>query len=232
MKPKEFYDKTAEKYDKRHSNYMTEYMRKVEEGLIKKYAFGKVLDIGCGTGQHLRSNAIGLDISLPMLNEAKKKNCRNLIQGDAEQLPFPDKSFDTILCIFTVLNLCNFEKAINEMKRVLKTNGRILISVASVWEREKKFLIGRIFANPKPCKKKMRIEGFRFNFHAFTKKEFLDLFRKDFKLECFKGIFIAQNPFWGWYRDFSVLEKTRLKIDKFQFLNKAASLYFAVFRKS
>ena len=231
MKQKEFYDKTAEKYDSRHRNSMINHMRLSEEKLIKKYAFGKTLDIGCGTGHHLElANAIGLDISFPMLKEAKKKNCKKLIQGDVEQLPFSNNSLDTVLCLFTVLNLCDFEKSINEMKRVLKRSGRIIVSVASIWEREKKPLLCRIFVNPKPRMKKMRIEGFRFNFYTFTKKEFLGLFR-EFKLEDFKGIFIVQNPHWGWYRNFSIWEKIKLKIDKFQFLNKAARLYMAVFRK-
>ena len=230
MKPKEFYDKTAEKYDNRHSNYMLKHMRKLEEELIRKYAFGKVLDIGCGTCPHLNSAAVGLDISLPMLNEAKKKGNRNLVQGKAEQLPFPDKSFDTILCIFTVLNLCDIEKTVNEMKRILKKNGRILISVTSVWERGNKQLLSKLFSNAKPSKKKMRIEGLRLNFHAFTKKEFLDLFT-DFKLEYFRGTFIVQNPWWGWHRNFSLFEKLKLRIDKLQFLNSSARLYFAVFRE-
>jgi ubiquinone/menaquinone biosynthesis C-methylase UbiE len=234
MEVKRFYDLTAEKYDNRHSNYMIMHMRKLEEKLIKRYAFGKVLDIGCGTGPHISSalseNSVGIDISLQMLSKAKKKGCKNLVQGRAEQLPFPDNSFDTILCMFTVLNLCDSEIAVEEMKRVLKINGRILISVTSVWERGNKPLTKKIFANAEPCRKKMRIEGFRLNFHAFTKKEFLDLF-SDFRLEFFRGIFIVQNPWWGWHREFSVFEKLKLRIDELQFLNKAARLYFAVFRK-
>jgi ubiquinone/menaquinone biosynthesis C-methylase UbiE len=231
MKTKEFYDKTAEKYDERHTNYMLRYMRKIEDELIKKYAQGKTLDIGCGTGQHLSVNAIGLDISLPMLNKAKKKNHMKLVQGRAEDLPFSDNTFDTILCMFTVLNLCDINKALNEMKRVLKSSGRIIISVTSVWERGNKPLKKKIFAKLQPSKKKMRIEGFRLKFHAFTKEEFIDLF-KAFKLEYFKGIFIVQNPWWGWHREFSKWEKIKLRADKLQLLNSAARLYLAVFRKT
>ncbi|MCX6818912.1 MAG: class I SAM-dependent methyltransferase [Candidatus Aenigmarchaeota archaeon] len=232
METKLFYDKTAEKYDSRHTNYMLSYMRKAEEELIKKYVFGKTLDIGCGTGHHLNLvNSIGLDVSLPMLDEAKKKNCTKLVQGSAEDIPFPDKSFDTILCIFTVLNFCDINKAVNEMKRVLKTGGKIIISVTSVWERGNKMLKKKLFRNPQPCRKKMRIEGFRLNFHAFTKEEFISLFR-GFEKEYFKGIFIVQNPWWGWHREFSKWEKIKLRADKFQFLNSAARVYLAVFRKT
>ena len=232
MKTRGFYDKTAGKYDERHKNYMINHMRTEEEKLIRKYAAGKILDIGCGTGQHLKlANAIGLDVSFPMLREAKKKNCRNLVQGNAENLPFPDNSFDTILCMFTVLNLCDVEKSINEMKRVLKKSGNIIISVTTVWERGNRPLIKKLFSRPEPCRKKMRIEGFKLDFQTFTKKAFLDLF-KEFKLEYFKGIFIAQNPWWGWHRDFSFFERMKLRIDKLQFLNNSARLYMAVFRKS
>lgn len=227
---KEFYDKTAEKYDTRHTNYMLSHMRKAEKRLISKYAFGKVLDIGCGTGYHFSSGSTGLDVSLAMLNEAKKKGCTLNIQGDAESLPFPDKSFDTILCIFTVLNMCSLDRAVNEMKRVLKKNGIIIISVSSVWERRNKPLVKKVFANPEPCRKNMRIDGVRLKFHAFTKKEFLYWFR-DFKLEYFNGMFIVQNPWWGWHRYFSLWEKIKLRADKIQFLNKTARVYLAVFRK-
>ena len=104
MQAKTFYDTTAEKYDERHSNVRTKYMRSIENKLIKKFAAGKILDIGCGTGQHLKYGGIGMDISAGMLRHAKKKGFSNLVQAKAEDLPFRDNCFDSVLCMFTVLN--------------------------------------------------------------------------------------------------------------------------------
>ena len=61
-------------------------------------------------------------------------------------------------------------------------------------------------------------------------KELMNIF-SDFKLEHFEGLFIFQRPYWGSYVGFSVWEKLKLRLDELQFLNRAARIYFAVFRK-
>ena len=51
-----------------------------------------------------------------------------LVQGDAETLPFADCTFDTILCCDSFHHYPNPQQAIIEFCRVIKTNGRLLIS--------------------------------------------------------------------------------------------------------
>lgn len=93
----------------------------------------KILDIGCGTGAFARlfdkNNYFGIDI-LPEYIEYAKKNCKGSFQiMDATDLKFPNEHFDRIL-IMAVLHHLNDEdsrKVIEEAKRVLKPNGRILI---------------------------------------------------------------------------------------------------------
>ena len=147
MDAKKFYDSTAMGYDERHSNARTKYMRDIEDTIIKKYGSGRALDIGCGTGQHLKYANVGVDISAEMLREAKKKGHDLLVQAKAEELPFADNSFDSILCIFTVLNLCDYNKAVNEIHRVIKKNGIAIVSAASVWDHSKENLAKRIIRN-------------------------------------------------------------------------------------
>lgn len=110
------------------------------ELLIKKYSAGQiVLDYGCGTGIHsicpIQYGAIrvvGIDISDESLKIAKKHaqiaNAEEKVHFkimDCENLEFPDNSFDIILDGGTFSSL-NLEKALAELARVLKPDGKII----------------------------------------------------------------------------------------------------------
>jgi ubiquinone/menaquinone biosynthesis C-methylase UbiE len=96
-----------------------------------------VLDIGCGTGAHLKlyqnekCNVYGIDLSESMLKVAEKKlaNDADLRLCDACNTPFPKDKFDLILSS-TVLHEMSQQVRINvleEAKRILKSDGRILL---------------------------------------------------------------------------------------------------------
>jgi len=110
---------------------------------------GICLDIGCGNGRHLIpasekcSIAVGLDFSIKMLEMAKRnimeKGIENviLIGGDARRLPFPDNFFDGILFIASLHNIRRRKERIqslSEVRRVLKQNSRVIISVWAKWQ--------------------------------------------------------------------------------------------------
>lgn len=235
MDAKKLYDATASRYEKRHKNTRICEMRKMEGDLIKKFSSGLVIDIGCGTGQHLKNGRIGVDVSAEMLLQARKKGFGLLVQAKAEELPFKDDSFDTVLCIFTVLNLCDYEKVAKEIDRILKKNGTAIVSAASIWDHSKDGLLKRVLSRRKSNLFSMRIEKFRFRFFAFSKDELIYLFR-EFKLVKFKGLYTIAKPYWGWHRNYSAAEKIILKTEFFlekilQPLNRAARMYFAVFKK-
>ena len=235
MDSKLFYNRNAGKYDERHDTKRANYMRSVETLLLKKFAKGMTLDIGCGTGQNMGYATLGIDISAEMLKKAKKKGYENLVQARAEGLPFKNESFESVICMFTVLNLCDYEKAVIEMHRVLKKGGKAIVSTASIWDHSRKTLLTRLLSKRKSHVLRMRIEKFRFNFFAFTKDELIKLFC-NFRLVRFYGIFIFANTHWGWKRDFAFHERLKLKIafilDRFlQSFNHAARVYFAVFEK-
>jgi phosphatidylethanolamine/phosphatidyl-N-methylethanolamine N-methyltransferase len=96
---------------------------------------GHILEVGVGTGLSLagyaRSNTIfGVDISAPMLRKARDRVARlrldhvkRLAIMDAEQLTFPDASFDVVVAQYVVTAVPNPEKALDEFFRVLRRNG-------------------------------------------------------------------------------------------------------------
>lgn len=93
----------------------------------------KILDIGCGTGEFSglfnQDDYSGIDISPRYIAYAKKKARGNFRVMDAANLQFPDKNFDFILIMAIIHHLNDEEanKVINEARRVLKPNGKILM---------------------------------------------------------------------------------------------------------
>ncbi|WP_034670528.1 class I SAM-dependent methyltransferase [Ectobacillus panaciterrae] len=93
-----------------------------------------VFDAGCGTGRtaayianEYRCPVTALDLNPMMLEKAKKRMQREkaavtLMQGNVEQLPFPDSSFDLVLTE-SVAAFTHIQKTLKEMNRVLKPNG-------------------------------------------------------------------------------------------------------------
>jgi len=96
---------------------------------------GRILEIGVGTGKNLQyypkeAKVTAIDISPGMLNHAIKKAGRlkrdySLILMDAEDLGFKENSFDAVVCTFVLCSVPDPVKAINEMRRVCKPNGKI-----------------------------------------------------------------------------------------------------------
>jgi ubiquinone/menaquinone biosynthesis C-methylase UbiE len=90
-----------------------------------------ILDVGCGPGYasaaaHERgATPTGLDFSAEMIAIARQKFPQiEFRQGDAQNLPFPDGTFDRVVANFALLHLANPERAMNEAARVLKSGGR------------------------------------------------------------------------------------------------------------
>lgn len=112
----------------------------------------KVLDLGTGTGQAALAAArivgksgkvIGLDIAPGLINKAKEQaavagfSWVEFVQGDAEAVDFPDESFDRVLCHLGLMHFPDRDRALAEMRRVLKKGGRTILSVWSTPEKMK-----------------------------------------------------------------------------------------------
>lgn len=105
---------------------------------------GKYLDVCCGTGdvalrigQRLTTDGevVGLDFSGNMLDVARQRASKSgsslrtkmsFVQGDAQNLPFSDDSFDGAIISFGLRNLTQFDRGIAEMKRVVKPGGAVV----------------------------------------------------------------------------------------------------------
>ena len=90
-----------------------------------------ILDIGCGPGYvsaaaaERGANPIGLDFSREMIAIAKKMFPNiEFREGDAQNLPFADASFDRVVANFALLHLAEPERACAEAQRVLKAGGK------------------------------------------------------------------------------------------------------------
>ena len=103
-------------------------------------ANGDILEIGVGSGLNIPfydknkvSKIIALDPSEDLNSMAKiKAKANNLnihfLTGVAEDIQIADSSIDTIVITYTLCTIPEPEKALSEIKRVLKTNGKILFS--------------------------------------------------------------------------------------------------------
>jgi SAM-dependent methyltransferase len=97
---------------------------------------GRLLDAGCGVGWGTMrlagkaSEAIGVDISPVAIADARNaygKNAR-FEQGDLRDLPFEDDEFDYAICFETIAQVAETERALDELRRVLRSAGTLLIS--------------------------------------------------------------------------------------------------------
>ena len=90
----------------------------------------RILDVGCGIGsieQRLTEfNITGIESSEEMLQEARKRSDKDFIQGNAEDLPFEENSFDGTLYLTSLEFLSDYKKALEEASRVLKDKGKFL----------------------------------------------------------------------------------------------------------
>jgi len=230
MKPQEFYNKTASEYDRRHNNPTSGYIQSAEEAIINKYSSGRVLNLCCGTGIH--QSDIGIDVSINMLNQAKAKGLKNLVLGNALNLPFPKKSFDTVICMSSILVAGDYARAFSEIYRVLKRDGIAIISLPSRWDYyEKRSFFKRLLFNDRHASKTFHVNDILMRIRLFSKKEFIGML-KGFRLEHFRGLFLFQRPYWGSYEKLTGWESFKLGLDRYlQLFNRAGYFYVAVFRK-
>ena len=96
----------------------------------------RILDVGVGTGLVARRAAeivgnpalvTGLDPSPGMLGSARLPAGVNLVEGCAENIPFPDASFDFVSMGFALRHISDLAVAFREFLRVLKPGGRLCV---------------------------------------------------------------------------------------------------------
>ena len=143
----EVQDFVAKLYPKRYSGTGFLYHSRIVTEMLKGVKFrdgrtsDKILDVGCGTGLvsqlHPNFDVVGLDTSEEML----KRNPYKWIKAPAEAIPFPDNTFDFVVCRSLLHHLESPLAGLKEMRRVLKPGGKFVawepnLSIFNDWIRK------------------------------------------------------------------------------------------------
>ena len=133
---KRHWEREAPTYDRRMGFFERVLFGDGREWVCSR-ASGEVLEVAVGTGRNFTFypqgvQLSGIDLSPAMLRIARKRAEElgvdaDLREGDAQQLPFADASFDTVVCTLSLCNIPDDRRALAEMKRVLRPGGRLLL---------------------------------------------------------------------------------------------------------
>lgn len=116
----------------------------VDLGRLRLRAGERLLDAGCGEGRHLfgalesGARVVGLDLDMESLRRARPRlqararergRPSGLVRGDALRLPFPDASFDKIICSEVMEHVHDYRGAAAELARVLRPGGVLAVTI-------------------------------------------------------------------------------------------------------
>ncbi len=134
---------------------------------FKKYSLnhnGSMLDVGCGEGRHIfgvmqeypMMKCVGLDMDDDSLKKAEEGYSyfesisevgAEFIKGSAYSLPFPDNTFDLIVCSEVLEHLHEYNDAVIEINRVLKPGGKFFASVPAFWPEKICWYLSKEYQN-------------------------------------------------------------------------------------
>jgi ubiquinone/menaquinone biosynthesis C-methylase UbiE len=108
------------------SEYFLDYLRYMKSGK-------RVLDVGCGTGKgvdflvKMGVDCYGIDISKVAVKKAAEKAHGRVFMASITEIPFRENTFDVVGCHWVLEHVEDVDKALNEMVRVTKVNGFVVI---------------------------------------------------------------------------------------------------------
>jgi SAM-dependent methyltransferase len=116
--------------------------RSVVRKLVSRYSAGTpMLDAGCGTGLNLAglpAGSVGIDLNPRNVELIRGRLPQHrVVQGDIEDMPFDDETFGTVVCTEVLEHVPYPEKALAEIRRVLRPRGVLIGSVPSrslIWK--------------------------------------------------------------------------------------------------
>lgn len=158
-------------------NKGNDFMNRFTIGFLDPQPSDRILEIGFGNGKYMREIAekmtdglmAGVDYSRTMVDQAKKRN-RSFIRkgvvdiklGEVNRIPFDTGAFDKVFTVNTIYFWPNPDSDIQEIRRILKPGGRLLIAFRSKEKMEKLDLTRHGFTlyEPEQVKELARRAGF------------------------------------------------------------------------
>jgi ubiquinone/menaquinone biosynthesis C-methylase UbiE len=142
---REHFGRFADRYDEQafNSGYglraVSEHELSIVDRRLGVVRGGRVLDVGVGTGRFARmliqrgADVIGIDLAPEMLNVCAQNEPRaRLVQARlGSPLPFANGSFDHAICIRVMKYLDDWVFALGELRRVVRSGGRVILEVAN-----------------------------------------------------------------------------------------------------
>lgn len=129
--------KQAPSYDKQIGFFERRVFGRSHRPWACSRATGDVLEVAVGTALNLSHYPqevalTGIDLSPEMLEIARSRAAQtqrpiDLREADAHELPFADESFDTVVCTYSLCNIPDPRRAVEEMKRVLRPGGKLIL---------------------------------------------------------------------------------------------------------
>jgi SAM-dependent methyltransferase len=162
-------------YCEHSERFQSPAMRRTRE-ILCAGARGETLEVAVGTGRNLpyyppQVRLTAIDLSPQMLDRARERaeelgRAARFLEGDAQELAFPDRTFDTVLCTLAMCSVPDQRRALAEMYRVLVPGGRLLM----VDHIEYALLPGRLLErrrrNPRRLPREVAVEaGFEVGHH-------------------------------------------------------------------
>jgi ubiquinone/menaquinone biosynthesis C-methylase UbiE len=161
-----------------------------------------ILEVGCGAGYVLEKIPagflFGIDISEHILKKAyiRLGNRVFLTKSNAEYLPFKDGSFDKVYCTEVVEHVYNPQRLIEEMIRVVKPEGSIVLSAPNekiinlLKDLLTKLHLYHFLLREGEYNMPLRMDK-EYHLHTFTLRQLKDILKEHFKIEK-----ILRIPYW------------------------------------
>lgn len=133
-----FYENRAQALNPQNSEKCWEDDRWLKVSNFVKGTGLKILDVGCGNGWQtqffLENNDVyGVDISEANIKQANSRGIKAQVLDLEKPLPFADEYFDVVVCSEVLEHLFFPAEVIAEIKRVLKTGGKLILSVPNLY---------------------------------------------------------------------------------------------------
>jgi ubiquinone/menaquinone biosynthesis C-methylase UbiE len=110
----------------------------------------RILDVGCGEGRFMRmlaqrgARAVGIDPTLELVAAARDRGSGPVLRASGETIPLATSSIDLAVSYITLVDIPDFRAAIEEMARVLRPGGQLLVANLSFvtasegWSRDER----------------------------------------------------------------------------------------------